>query len=135
MPVEIVNRLEQAGLGKRAVRAIISQGTLEHRRTRGEPLTVEESERALRLASALDLAEAVFGDRDKALEWMTSPKRRFDNETPLELLDTDVGARLFREAASNRSSSIRGMVGRSGYLRDFRRIHDPPSATMSTSTT
>lgn len=94
---DVVATLERAGLAKHAIRRIVPPRTLEHRRQRGERLTVEESERAYRAGSVLALAEAVFGDRDRAIAWLSAPRRRFDGESAFDLLDTEAGGRLVEE--------------------------------------
>lgn len=93
-----ISALQAAGVDARSLARIIPRRTLEHRRQKGEALSVEESERAYRTASTIALAEAVFGDRDQAMAWLNSPKDRFDGEPPMDLIDTDVGARLVEEA-------------------------------------
>jgi len=90
--------LQAAGVDGRILARIIPRRTLDHRHQKGEALSLEESERAYRTASTLALAEAVFGDRQKALAWLTAPKIRFDGESPMELIDTDIGTRLVAEA-------------------------------------
>lgn len=76
---------------------VIPRRTLSHRKTKRERLTREESDRAVRVARILALAEDVFGARDKALHWLRAPKRRFEGRVPLETLATDAGARLVEE--------------------------------------
>lgn len=76
---------------------VIPRRTLSHRKRRRERLTREESDRAVRLARLLALAEDVFGEPDKALHWVRAPKRRFGGRTPLAMLATDAGARLVEE--------------------------------------
>ena len=90
--------LQSIGLDQKVLSRIIPRRTLEHRRQRGEALSLEESERAYRTANILALAEVVFSNRAKALSWMTTPKRRFDGETPMDLIDTEPGARLVEDA-------------------------------------
>lgn len=89
--------LQSVGVDPKVLSRIIPRRTLEHRRQRGEALSLEESERAYRTANVLALAEVIFGSRAKAFSWMSTPKRRFDGETPIDLLDTEVGARLVEE--------------------------------------
>lgn len=45
----------------------------------------------------LALAETVMGDRNRALSWLKSPKRSLGNEAPMDLLDTEPGARAVAE--------------------------------------
>lgn len=93
-----VGALQAAGLDARTLGRIIPRRTLEHRRQKGEALSLEESERAYRAASIVALAQAVFGNRDKALSWLHAPRSRFDGEAAIALIDTDIGARLVEEA-------------------------------------
>jgi putative toxin-antitoxin system antitoxin component (TIGR02293 family) len=76
---------------------IVPRRTLVHRRSRHEPLTHEESDRAVRIARAAALAEEVFGDDEKAGRWLRKPKERFGGRTPFEVLRTEAGARLVEE--------------------------------------
>lgn len=95
---QTIGALQAAGIDPKSLTRIIPRRTLEHRRQKGEALSLEESERAYRTASILALAEAVFGRRDKALAWVNAPKARFGGEAPMDLIDTEVGARLVEEA-------------------------------------
>ena len=68
-----------------------------HRRSKREPLTHDESDRAVRIARITSLAEEVFGDDLKAGRWLRKLKQRFDGRTPLEVSITEAGARLVEE--------------------------------------
>ena len=76
---------------------IIPQRTLQHRRSRREKLTVEESDRVLRAIRVLSLAESVYGNRERALGWLRKPHPRLDGRAPLSLLKTDTGSRIVEE--------------------------------------
>jgi putative toxin-antitoxin system antitoxin component (TIGR02293 family) len=67
------------------------------RRKKEKRLSSGESDRVARLARILDLAETVFEDRDKAKEWLHTPNPALGMETPLDLLDTDYGAKRVEE--------------------------------------
>ena len=57
----IINRLVGLGLERSEIDAIIIPlRTLQHRRSRREKLTIEESDRVLRVIRALSLAESVY---------------------------------------------------------------------------
>lgn len=94
----VIGRLEEAGVERRYRVAIIPERTLQHRISKGERMTPAESERALRIARVIAQADEVFGTHDKALRWLHTPMRRLEQQTPLDVLDTDVGARLVEEA-------------------------------------
>ncbi len=83
-------------------RIVIPQRTFRHRterRNRGlqEVLSPEESDRAVRAARTLVLAERVFAEREKAFSWMRQPKKRFHGDTPMTMLETETGARLVEQ--------------------------------------
>lgn len=62
------------------------------RRKQQKRLNVEESAKLLRLARVVERAEQVFENPDHALHWLKSPNRSLNGETPLGLLDTELGA-------------------------------------------
>ena len=66
--------------------------TLARRRHAGR-LTVEESDRLVRLGRIAALAEQVLGDRERELRWLRQPNRALGQRVPLRHLDTDLGVR------------------------------------------
>jgi putative toxin-antitoxin system antitoxin component (TIGR02293 family) len=94
----VIKRLISLGLERSDIDAIIiPQRTLQHRRSRREKLTVEESDRVLRAIRVLSLAESVYGSRERALTWLRRPHSRLDGRAPLSLLKTDTGSRIVEE--------------------------------------
>jgi putative toxin-antitoxin system antitoxin component (TIGR02293 family) len=94
----VIKRLVSLGLERGEIDAvIIPQRTLQHRRSRREKLTIEESDRVLRAIRVLSLAESIFGSRQRALVWLRKPHARLDARAPLSLLKTDTGSRLVEE--------------------------------------
>ena len=94
----VIKRLISLGLERGEIDAIIiPQRTLQHRRSRREKLTVEESDRVLRAIRVLSLAESVYGSRQRALTWLRKPHARLDGRAPLSLLKTDTGSRIVEE--------------------------------------
>jgi putative toxin-antitoxin system antitoxin component (TIGR02293 family) len=90
--------LTKHGLAEQEIyELVLPRRTLAHRRAKHQPLTREESDKAVRLARITALAEQVFGDEEKASRWLRQPKRRFGSRTPLDLLSTEAGARLVEE--------------------------------------
>jgi putative toxin-antitoxin system antitoxin component (TIGR02293 family) len=76
---------------------VVPKRTLARRRSENELLTVEETDKALRLRRIAMLAEQVFGNPAKAQRWMRKPKRQLAGETPLAYLASEHGARLVEE--------------------------------------
>ena len=87
---------------------VVPKRTLARRRSDKELLTVEETDKALRLKRVATLAEQVFGEPAKAHRWMRKPKRGLSGETPLAFL-----------ASEKRRTHRRGNVGahRTRHLR------------------
>jgi putative toxin-antitoxin system antitoxin component (TIGR02293 family) len=94
----VIKRLISLGLQRSEIDAIIIPlRTLQHRRSRREKLTVEESDRVLRVIRILSLAECVYGSRERALAWLRKPHARLNGRAPLSLLNTDIGSRIVEE--------------------------------------
>ena len=98
LPTSSIPRLLALGLTRAEVDSlVIPLRTLQHRRSRREKLTLEESDRVLRTMRALSQAEVVYGSRQRALQWLRSANPRLGNRAPLELLKTDAGSRIVEE--------------------------------------
>jgi putative toxin-antitoxin system antitoxin component (TIGR02293 family) len=94
----VIERLISLGLHRSEIdAAIIPLRTLQHRRARRERLTVEESDRVLRVIRVLALTESVYGSRERALAWLRNAHARLDGRAPLSLLNTDTGSRIVEE--------------------------------------
>jgi putative toxin-antitoxin system antitoxin component, TIGR02293 family len=81
-------RLTVAELDK----VVLPRKTLANRRKVGT-LTAEQSDRLLRVARVVAMAEETFGNQQKAAAWLRRPTSPLAGERPLDLLDTDEGAR------------------------------------------
>lgn len=94
----VIKRLAALGMERAEIDAVvIPSRTLQHRRSRREKLTVEESDRVLRVIRVLSLTESVYSSRERALAWLRKPHARLDGRTPLSLLKTDTGSRIVEE--------------------------------------
>lgn len=98
LPLSVVDRLLAEGVTKQEIGLVAPARTLAHRRANSEKLTIEESDRAVRLARVVAQTESVFGNKDKAMAWLRQPMKRFEGNTPIEMLASDVGSRLVEEA-------------------------------------
>jgi putative toxin-antitoxin system antitoxin component (TIGR02293 family) len=67
------------------------------RRKEARQLNPQESDRLYRLARATAQAVAVLGSLDHARLWFRAPNRALACDRPLDLLDTDIGARQVEE--------------------------------------
>ena len=76
---------------------VIPARTLKHRRQRKEPLSLDESDRLVRVKRVFDLALSVWSNRENAKEWLMTAQERFEGKTPLAMLRTQAGERAVEE--------------------------------------
>jgi putative toxin-antitoxin system antitoxin component (TIGR02293 family) len=94
----VLAHVERAGFSKREIeRFIIPARTMRHRKIKREPLSLEESDRVVRLTRIQALAEDVFGDAAKANRWLREGLGILDGKAPLELARSEAGARLIEQ--------------------------------------
>lgn len=72
----------------------IPQRTLTRRLTQASLLTPAESDRTVRMARVYANAIEMIGNKEKAIEWLSTPNRALGGERPLDQLDTDTGASM-----------------------------------------
>src|SRR5215208_666050 len=98
LPTQVIEGLRRSGVNDDEIYSLIlPRRTLSHRVARGEPLSLEESDRVVRLVRIAAFGEQVFGDRDRFWRWFRATKRQFAGRTPLELVGTEAGGRLVEE--------------------------------------
>jgi putative toxin-antitoxin system antitoxin component (TIGR02293 family) len=95
LPLVALKGLAQAGLTEQEIeRFVIPQRTRRHRADRKQPLTIEESDRAVRLLRVQTVAEETFGSREKANAWLRRALAELNGATPLDIARTEAGARV-----------------------------------------
>lgn len=95
LPPESITTLRNRGLSFTEIsEIIISPRTLKHRKARQERLSHEETDRVVRVARVVSLAQDIFGSREKALDWLRAPDDRLEDRAPLQMLVTESGGRL-----------------------------------------
>jgi putative toxin-antitoxin system antitoxin component (TIGR02293 family) len=98
LPPGAIKSLVRGGLSDAEVyQLIVPRRTLAHRIAKHQPLSREESDKAVRVARITTMAERAFHDSEKAWRWLRKPKRRFESKTPIQMLATEAGARLVEE--------------------------------------
>ena len=98
LPLAVLDDLAEAGFTSTELGdLVINPRTLRHRRARGEALSLEESERAVRLARLLGAAESLFGDRPAAWHWLRAVNASLEGARPVDLLKTEIGARAVED--------------------------------------
>jgi putative toxin-antitoxin system antitoxin component (TIGR02293 family) len=97
-PVHSVDFLRGEGLTFSEVHDIVLPArTLKHRKDKKQALSAEESDRTLRLARIIALADQVFGNHEKALHRLRGENQRLDGRTPMKLLRSAAGGDLARQ--------------------------------------
>jgi putative toxin-antitoxin system antitoxin component (TIGR02293 family) len=95
LPLAALLGLAEAGLSEGEIeRFVIPSRTRRHRAQKKQPLTVEESDRAVRLMRIQTVAEETFDDRRKAAVWLRRPLAELGGEAPLAVAGTEAGARV-----------------------------------------
>lgn len=86
--------MHSAGLTLKELAASLdlSPRSLQRRRREGR-LAKYESDRLYRLARVVALAKRYIGDGEKASRWLKRPNRALGGRVPLDLIDTEPGAR------------------------------------------
>ncbi len=95
LPLSALKGLAQAGLSEHEIEMfVIPQRTRRHRAAKNQPLTVEESDRTVRLLRIQTLTEETFGGKEKAHRWLRRPLTELGGEAPLIVAQTEAGARV-----------------------------------------
>lgn len=95
LPLSALKGLTLAGLSDQEIeKFVIPQRTRRHRADKNQPLTIDKSDRAVRLLRVQTLAEETFGDKEKANRWLRRPLAELRSEPPLDIAQTEAGARV-----------------------------------------
>jgi putative toxin-antitoxin system antitoxin component (TIGR02293 family) len=99
MPLRALSYLKtRSGFSEQEIsRFVIPERTQRHRKAKRQPLTIEESDRVVRLTRIQAMAEDVFGDAGKANRWLREKLGILDGNPPLELAQTESGARVVEQ--------------------------------------
>ncbi len=73
---------------------VLPARTLKHRKARNESLSIDESDRLARLVRVFDHAVKVWTTPERARLWLSSPKKRYEGRTPIQMLRTEIGGRM-----------------------------------------
>ncbi len=100
LPVSLIAKAVDAGLLTlvEVDRLILPRRTLSHRKAQPDQrLSKDESDHLTRVIRAISLANETLGSREKSHRWLRKPNKALGGIAPLELLDTDGGARLVEQ--------------------------------------
>src|SRR2546428_5530014 len=99
-PPAVVEELMRASgltLKELAASLDLSPRSLQRRRRAGR-LARYESDRLYQLARSIALAKHYLGTEETATRWLKRPNRALGGQSPLELIDTELGARTVENA-------------------------------------
>ncbi len=85
--------IERGVLDAKQVFRIIPERTFGRRLAKGEPLKPTEADAIGRLIRITEEAEKTFGNADFAHKWLTYPNPALRDRIPIEMAETDAGAR------------------------------------------
>jgi putative toxin-antitoxin system antitoxin component (TIGR02293 family) len=71
----------------------IARRTLTRKHGMGAPLSAEVSEKVLRVARICNLARSLFATDQAISQWLFKPDGALGDVAPIDLLDTELGAR------------------------------------------
>lgn len=94
MPSELETLTKHGFSNDEIYKIVAPRRTLARRKEKNERLSVVETDRVLRMRRVVLEAERVFGDPAKAHRWLREPSRALNKAVPIELLETEEGARI-----------------------------------------
>ncbi len=93
----VVGKLLEHGFDKKDLNWIIPNRTLSHRLSNAQKLTPDESSKLIRAARLTAQTIAVFGNEEKANNWLSKPKRLLRGQTPKEAMQDEFGAGIVEQ--------------------------------------
>jgi len=95
LPLISLKQISREGISDQEIdRLIIPPRTRRHRAEKNQPLSLDESDRTVRLVRIQTIAEEAFDDKEKAGRWLRQPLAELDGEAPLDVAQTEAGARV-----------------------------------------
>jgi putative toxin-antitoxin system antitoxin component (TIGR02293 family) len=93
--------IDRGVLGAKQVYRVIPERTFKRRLANREVLKVSEGDAIARFLRLTEMATKIFGDSDFAGKWMVLPNPALKNRIPIELAETDSGAREVEAALTH----------------------------------
>lgn len=78
-------------------RVVGTRRTLDRRLKDNSALSPEEGDKLMMFVRVLDLSTHILGSREKAMRWLREPKHALEEQAPLDLMRTSVGAGLVED--------------------------------------
>jgi putative toxin-antitoxin system antitoxin component (TIGR02293 family) len=94
IPAKRVQELIDKGvLAEKTVYRVIPERTFKRRLANREALKISEGDAIARMVRITEEAEQIFGDKAFARDWLVLPNPVLKQRVPIELAETDAGAR------------------------------------------
>ena len=93
VPAAWARSLETQGLTRDDIRRIIPDRTLDRRIAKGENLKIDEADGLARLLRVVKAARDLFENDENADGWLRNPIPSLGERIPIEMAQTDLGAR------------------------------------------
>ena len=97
LQIGVLDQLLSIGLTPQELALVAPPRTLAHRRANKQALTSDESDKVIRIGRAIAAAQRVFADSERASAWLRTSLKRFDGETPMQMLSSKAGGRIVEE--------------------------------------
>jgi putative toxin-antitoxin system antitoxin component (TIGR02293 family) len=97
---KVKDLIDRGVLGAKQVFRVIPERTFNRRVANREMLKVPEADAIARLLRVTEAAKKTFGDADFATKFLGLPNPALKNRIPIELAETDAGAREVEAALS-----------------------------------
>ncbi|TVP58396.1 MAG: DUF2384 domain-containing protein [Gemmatimonadales bacterium] len=100
IPYPAVEHVIEAGLlsANEMYELVGSRRSLTRKKTKKQPLSAVESDRLARVVRVISRAEEALGDAEAAYRWLRKPNRALGGRRPLDLLASDIGARMVEQS-------------------------------------
>jgi putative toxin-antitoxin system antitoxin component (TIGR02293 family) len=85
--------IDRGTLNAKQVFRVIPERTFGRRLAKGETLKTQEADAIARLLRITQMAEKIFSDAAFARQWLSLPNPALKNRIPIEMAETDAGAR------------------------------------------
>lgn len=109
VPAKRVQELIDRGvLGEKVVYRVIPERTFKRRLANREALRVPEGDAIARFLRVTDAANKAFGEEDFARKWLNLPNPSLAGRVPIELAETDAGAREVEDVLGRFAHGVYG---------------------------
>ena len=97
VPFEALSELQKIFSAEELDELVMPGRTSSQRGSKNQPLSEQESERAVRVAFLTSFAEEVFADDERAHFWLRTPAAVLRGRRPIDLSESEEGAELVEQ--------------------------------------